>query len=92
MQCVCCCCPACHKRLPSTPEIPCAHATAAPAKCSYDFQQSPATRLTGSLQASWDNFTDPHSGVTGYSVQFFQQVLSALPHAMLAGMHVLPAL
>jgi hypothetical protein len=44
--------------------------------CRYDFQQASTTKQVSSLQASWDNFTDPQSGVVGYTVQFFQQVRS----------------
>jgi hypothetical protein len=42
--------------------------------CRYDFQQASTTKQVSSLQASWDNFTDPQSDVVGYTVQFFQQV------------------
>lgn len=40
----------------------------------YIFQQASTTTSTDTLQASWDNFTDPQSYVSGYVVQFFQQV------------------
>ncbi|KAF6259953.1 hypothetical protein COO60DRAFT_1700595 [Scenedesmus sp. NREL 46B-D3] len=46
-------------------------------KKMYDFQQASTTKQVFSLQASWDNFTDPQSGVVGYTVQFFQQVRSS---------------
>jgi hypothetical protein len=47
---------------------------AAVCACSFSFQQAASTASTTTLQVSWDNFTDTQSGVTGYVVQFFQQV------------------
>jgi hypothetical protein len=44
---------------------------------TFDYKQASSTPDARSLQASWDDFTDPQSNVTGYVVAFFQQVSCA---------------
>lgn len=41
---------------------------------SANYKQSSSTDDAKSLQASWDPFSDPQSGVAGYTVRFFKEV------------------
>lgn len=46
--------------------------------CRFQFRQDVTTNVMNLLQASWDDWSDPESGVTGYYVQFYQVVSTAI--------------